>query len=580
MSVTEKKWEILDELGSKKQALRPQDIVTILLKNRKLETEQETEEFLHPILEDVTVDSVGIDRSHLQKSIKRIKQAIAKQEQIVVFGDYDVDGICGSAILWETLHSLGAKALPYIPHRIDEGYGLSIKGIQNAASKIEHIALIITVDNGIVANHAVDFANEQGIDVIITDHHVPSTTPPNANAIVHTTALCGTGVAYLLAKEILNSKSQILNKSKNQNTNDQRLATSDQRPNDHLALVALATVADLVPLKGANRTLLYYGLQVLRNTDRLGIKELCREAAVNQKDIDTYAIGHQLAPRLNAAGRMEYAMDSLRLLCTTKPERAQELAYKLGATNKERQQVTIETVQHAIQEVKSQNAKVKSLLFVAHETYPPGVIGLVAGRLVEEFYRPSIVLSIGETYSKASARSIAGFNIIDFIRTASEHLVDAGGHPMAAGFTVETAKLKRLQQALEAKAEELLTEAMMHRIIKIDCELPLDIITTNVYEAIQQLAPFGMANYEPVFMSKDVIVSDFRFIGRDQKHLKLQVQNQEGTCTMEAIAFGMAERAKDFHLGDKLDIAYYIDINEWNNQRRLQLKVRDFKTRN
>ena len=534
------------------------DLINILLVNRGAKTKKEIEEFLNPKLKNVSTNSVGINKKQLSKAVSRIQNAIKNKENIVVFGDYDVDGICGTAILWETLNSLGAKVMPYIPHRIDEGYGLSLAGISNLKSQISNVRLIITVDNGIVANKAVDFANDQDIDIIITDHHVPSKVLPKAFATVHTTKLCGTGVAYILSQEI----QKILN-------------TKCLIHNTHLELVALATVADLVPLKGANRTLLKFGLEQLQKTTRRGLLELFKEAGLQKDAIGVYEIGHMIAPRLNAMGRLEYAMDSLRLICTNNKKRAEDLAYLLGSTNKERQDLTLQNVLHAIERVKKQKSKVKNLLFIVHESYEQGVIGLVAGKLVEEFYKPAIVVSKGERYSKASARSVSGFNIIEFIRSASELLVDAGGHPMAAGFTVETTKLLKLQKVLEEKAELILTEDLLIRSLKIDCELPLEFIDINLYESLQKLAPFGMGNPEPVFISRNVVIEDIRLVGMEGKHLKINVKCQMSNVKFSAIGFGMGKMFSKIKIGDRIDIAYTIDINEWNGEQRLQLKIKD-----
>jgi len=554
------------------------NLVKILLKNRGIKTKKEIEEFLNPKLKNVTIESVGIDKKQLKIAIERIKLAIENKEQIVVFGDYDVDGICGTAILWETLRRLAPQGklyenvFPYIPHRIDEGYGLSIKGITNIINKYDNVKLIVTVDNGIVANKAVEFANEQGIDVIITDHHVPSRKLPDALVIVHTTKLCGAGVAYLLAQELRMENG----KWKMENL-------------EHLELVALATVADLVPLKGSSRTLLKFGLEQLRKTQRIGLLELFKEAGLTKESIGVYEIGHMIAPRLNAMGRLEYAMDSLRLICTNNPKRAEELAQLLGSTNKERQDVTLQAVLHAVEKVSTSSRPAglrgasktqKKLLFVVDESYEQGVIGLVAGKLVEEFYRPAIVISKGKKFSKASARSIKGFDMIQFIRTASEFLVDAGGHPMAAGFTVETAKLPLLQKALESRAESLLNKELLTRSLRIDCELPLSFIDLNLYEALQKLAPFGMGNPEPTFISKNVVVEDIRLVGAEGKHLKLNFKFQISNFKfgrLEGIAFGMGQSSK-IHINDKIDIAYTIDEDEWNGEKRLQLKIKEIKT--
>lgn len=537
-----KKWEVLSK--SKFQSPKTAKLLQVLLRNRHIKPSEE-KDFLNPKLSKVTVKSVGIDKNELKKAVLRIKQAIKNKEQIIVFGDYDVDGISGSAILWETLSSVNAKILPYIPHRVDEGYGLSVKGIENLLSKVPDVKLIITVDNGIVADDAVAYANAKGIDVIITDHHVPSNTRPQAYSIVHTTRLCGAGVAYILSQEF--------------NPKD-----------DYLELVALATIADLVPLIGSSRTLTKFGLENLRQTKRIGFLELFREAGLDKNSIGTYEVGHVIGPRLNAMGRLESAMDSLRLLCTRNPERAKELARKLSSTNLQRQNITQKTVFDAIAHVKVQKTELSRILFVADKNYQQGVIGLVAGKLVEQYYLPSIVVSKGEIYSKASARSISGFNIIEFIRSASEFLVDAGGHPMAAGFTVETAKIELVQKKLEELALKQITKKMLTQVLRIDCRLPVQFITNNLYDAIQQLAPFGMGNPIPVFTDK-ATVEDLRTVGQDNKHLKLRLGG------LNAIGFNLGGLASKIKIGKRIEFAYTIDQDSWNGNKRLQLKIKDIK---
>lgn len=586
--MTEKKWQILnkelrikpfDNAQGKNHELRIEDIVEIILKNRGITTKKEINAFFNTDISSVTTQTVGIDARQLTKALKRIQTAMENKEQIVVFGDYDVDGITGTAILWETLHAIGALVIPYIPSRMEEGYGLSVKGIENLTTEVSNVKLIITVDNGIVANEAVSFANKKGIDIIITDHHTPPAGGgkklPDAHSIVHTTALCGAGVAYLLAQEITNYKSQISNKSKIQNP-------KYQIPKDHLSLVALATVADLVPLTGANRVLLRFGLEELHKTTRPGLLALFKESDIEKENIGVYEIGHIIGPRLNAMGRLESAMDSLRLLCTKDRVRAMVLADTLSRTNKERQLLTQTAATHAINKFKNQSSKVKSkLLFIAHEEYEEGIIGLVAGKLVEEFYLPAVVLSIGKLHSKASARSIAGFNIIEFIRTSSDLLVNAGGHPMAAGFTIETQKIDILQKALEKLAEKQLEGEILQRVLKIDCEIPLTLVNDKLYQSLQKLSPFGMGNSEPTFMSK-VVVKDIKMVGREKSHLKLRVQGLEnrekaiGTI-FESIAFGQSEKGSKLNPGDKINIVYTISENEWNERKTLQLKIRDIK---
>lgn len=545
-----KKWEVLDKSKIQSSKLKVQNLLEILLRNRAVKSKKERDEFLNPKLSKVNVHTVGINEKDLKKAVNRIKKAVREKEQVIIFGDYDVDGISGSAILWETLSSIGSKILPYIPHRIEEGYGLSVHGIENLKSQIPDTKLIITVDNGIVANQAVDFANENNIDVIITDHHVPSAKRPNAYSIVHTTKLCGAGVAYMLAQEF---------KAQNEKLKD-----------GHLELVALATIADLVPLVGPSRTLTKFGLEELRKTKRIGLLELFREAALDKNLIGTYEVGHIIAPRLNAMGRLESAMDSLRLLCTKNPDRAKELAQKLSFTNLQRQNITQKAVFDALAQVKIQKKELSRLLFVSHENYQQGVIGLVAGKLVEHYYLPSIVISKGQIYSKASARSISGFNIIEFIRSASEFLVDAGGHPMAAGFTVETAKIELVQKRLEELALKQVTKKMLTQTLRIDCDLPIDAVTSQLYETIQKLSPFGMGNPIPVFRDR-ARVEDIRTVGQEGKHLKLRLGG------FGAIGFNMGALFSQIKVGKTVDFAYTIDQDSWNGNKRLQLKIKDIK---
>lgn len=542
-----KKWQILTRLG--KVSPKTSGIVKILLKNRGIFSKKEVDEFLNPRIESITLQTVELNKKEVQKSVARIKKAIKEGEQIVVFGDYDVDGITGSAILWETFNLLGAKVLPYIPNRIEEGYGLSVRGIENLNKKIPNTKLIITVDNGIVANEAVDFAIKQGIDVIITDHHLPSKVLPKAFSIIHTTKLCGAGVAWILSREF---KTNL----------------------NHLDLAALGTIADLVPLKGANRVLVKFGLELLKNTKRIGLLELFSQAGLAKNSIGSYEVGHVIAPRLNAMGRLESAMDSLRLLCTTNRDRARELALKLSQTNKLRQDVTQEAVLHALSSLKIGKVNGK-LIFVAHESYQQGVIGLVAGKLVEEYYLPSIVVSKGETYSKASARSISGFNIIEFIRSASEFLVDAGGHPMAAGFTIETSKIELVQKKLQEIANKQITKKLLNQSLRVDCELPIDFISDEIYELVSKLAPFGMGNPVPVFASKNIQIEDIRVVGNGKKHLKLRLKSN--SRFFNAIWFGAGERISQFKTGQMIEAAYTIDENIWNGNKELQLKIKEVR---
>ncbi len=511
---------------------------------------------------------LGINKNDLTKTLKRIKEAIEKKELIIIFGDYDADGITGAAILWETLNTLGANVMPYIPNRITEGYGLSKKGVVGMRDKYPEVKIVLTVDNGIVAFDGTDFANSLGLDVIITDHHVLGKKLPNAYSVVHSTKVCGSAVGWFLSKEIY--------KKCHPEWNEGSGKDSSRAQNDimlkHLDLVTIATIADLVPLTEQSRILVKFGLKYLRETKRAGLVSLFEEATLDPKKIGTYEIGHIIAPRLNAMGRLEEGMDSLRLLCTKDEKKAKNLARIIGETNRNRQQITAETVEHA-KDLSSSKIS-KKLLFVYHESYQPGVIGLVAGRLTEEYYLPSIVLSVGEKHSKASARSVSGLNIIEFIREASEFLVDAGGHPMAAGFTVETKKLELLEKKLEELAEKLINEDHLIRKLKIDCELPIDLVNLDLFEELLKLEPFGMKNPAPVFLSKGLEISAMKFVGKESKHVKLELRSKNHESRIMGILFNY-DKSLDLKIGDNVDVVYSVELNEWNGNKKIELNIKD-----
>ena len=567
------KWKIF----SKTLTSNNKEILKILLANRGLKTKKEVEEFLNPIEpEDFIAKDLGIDAKEVVRAVKRINEAIVNNEGIIVYGDYDADGICATAILWETLYKLTKNVLPYIPERISEGYGMNRDSISNlktsafAKASVDkqnpQLKLIITVDHGITAGEKIKFAEELGIDVIVCDHHQAGKEKPKCAAVIHTDKICAAAISWFLAREIFKELP------------DRQFKPIPYRL-ENLDLVAIATIADLEPLVGVNRSFVKYGLEALRKTSRCGLLAIFEEAGIKKEEIGTYHVGYIIAPRLNATGRIEHALESLRLVCTANKEKARELAGKLGRINKERQLLTEETTRHAIE---SSKFKVQSskLIFIEHESYNQGIIGLVAGKLVEEFYRPSIVISKGEVYSKASARSINGFNIIEAIRTQSDLLVDAGGHPMAAGFTIETTKLEILKQRLTAFADTQIQPELLEKNLKIDLKLPFPVITLELWKEIQKMSPFGLGNPEPVFMSK-AIVADWRTVGSEGKHLKLTLRVQRAENEREnvfsAIGFGMGKLASKLKVDQEVEIAYNLSLNKWNNEKHLELKLKDLQ---
>lgn len=546
-----KVWKIHKIISEKSPSTRRDSILKTILKSRGLKTSNQIKTFLEPPHpSQLTPKAVGINLTHLKKAIARIKKAIKKKELIIVYGDYDADGVCATAILWETLHRLGANALPFIPHRQKHGYGISKKGLDDITE--DHQPLIITVDNGIVAHQAINYAKNKGLDVIISDHHVAAKTLPKAHSIIHTTKLAGTGVAWIFAQEIAKS----LKKS----------------PSSNLDLAAIGTVADMVPLLSANRAIVKHGIKKLSSPKRIGLAQLFKEAGVDSGNISTYEINFVIAPRLNAMGRLGHALDSLRLLCTTSQSRASKLAISMSQTNRTRQDLTQDQLLHA-KNIASTLVEKEKILIVGHESYHEGVIGLIAGRLTETYWRPSIVLSLGKKTSKASARSIPGFNIIEALRETSDLLVDVGGHPMAAGFTIENDKIDKLTEKLQTLAQKTITDKHLQKTLNIDCQINLADIDKHLFNEISRFEPFGKANPQPIFSSKSVAVIEARAVGAKNNHLKLTV-SQNGQ-QLGGIGFWLGESAAKLNSGDSIDLAYTIDENEWNGKTELQLKIKD-----
>lgn len=528
----------------------PQEILEILYKNRNI-AKKDRDTFLNTKTDDITLQEVGIDKEEYKKFYKRVEDAIKKDEKIIIFGDYDVDGITASAILWETLYAKTKKVIPYIPDRLDEGYGLSQKGIENVLNAHPDTRLIITVDNGIVAVDSVDFAKRKGIDVIVTDHHVKGKKLPDSFALIHTTMLCGAGIAWVLAREL---------------QYEDKATIAEKR-----SLAGLATVADLVPLLQFNRALVKEGIVELKKTKRFGLIELLKDAGIEKDNISVYTLGHIIGPRLNATGRIQSAMNALRLLCTKDPKKAKDLSLMLTSINKERQELTEESVAHA-KLAALEYSSGSRVIVVSHASYGQGIIGLIASQLVEASYRPSFAISKGAEISKGSARSIAGVNIIELLRSVSHTLLEAGGHPMAAGFSLKTDMIDKFIQALTLEAEKVVTKELLERYITIDMRLSFLSISKDLVSELHKLEPYGMGNFEPVFATEGVTVLETRKLGKEQNHLKLKVE-KDGRV-FDAIAFRMADKL-DILSGDTIDMAYTVDENEWNGKVSLQLKVRD-----
>lgn len=545
-------WEILHTGKSN-------DIIKILLDNRGLRTSLQKEEFLkpqHPLR--ISLKDVKIEEKQVSKSIARIKKAISNGQRILIYGDYDTDGICATAILWESLYDLTDKVTPYIPDRFSEGYGLSAKAIKKLKDEYPDLSLIITVDNGIVANDAVESANELNIDVIITDHHQKEKDLPSAYSIIHTDLISGSGISWFLSREIA------------KNFNDEVSKTDNG-----LELAGIGTISDQLTLIGVNRSIAKYGLESLNSTKRVGLKALFEEAGVKSGSLGTYEVNFVIAPRINAMGRLKHAIDSLRLICTKDRSRANDLANYLGRTNRERQKVVDEVVLHAKEITKKR--KWKGAIVLAHESYHEGVIGLAASKIVEEFWRPTIVISKGKKISKASARSIPGFNIIENVRSLESLIISGGGHPMAAGFSIKTSEIDAFTAAFERISKPKLNEKVLSRSLKVDMKLEFSQIDMILLNELTQFEPGGIGNATPCFVTFDVKVLDSKIVGQEGKHLKLLLQ--KGGKKFSSIAFGLGSKTVITSPGNTIDIVYSVSADNWMGNDNIQLKLRDLKAR-
>jgi len=517
-------------------------LLDVLAKNRGLTTPKKLADFLNPKLEHI----LEVQLTETQKAVTRILKARSKKEKIIVYSDYDADGICATAIMWETIFDLGTNVLPYVPHRIKEGYGLSTGAITKLAK--DKVKLIITVDHGVTAASQIEHAKNLGVDVIVTDHHVLPQKLPRPLALVHTVDLCGAGVSWRLCWEIVKAMSPAYK----------------EKLIEKLELASLATIADLVPLIGASRAIVKLGLEKISQTKRPGIKALIKASNIN-RSITTYELGHILAPRINAMGRIEHAIDSLRLLCAKNARQADELSQLLSKTNSLRQDLTTKAFLIA-RDLVEEKALVQ---IISHEDLHEGVIGLVAARLVEIFYKPAIVIAKGKIYSKGSARSIPGFNIVEAIRSSSEYLVDGGGHPMAAGFTIETRHIETFRQKIQSYASAKIVEGILNPTVEIECELQKEDINRNSLEIIKEFEPYGVSNPNPVFLTRNMLVEDVRCVGNESQHLKLQVDG------INAIGFNMGQMRAKIRPGYQIDLVYALQEDSYNGNGSIQLKIKD-----
>ncbi|MBI4652947.1 DHH family phosphoesterase [Candidatus Kuenenbacteria bacterium] len=618
-------------------------IILQLLFNRELKTQEQINEFLYPDYSQDVHDPFLF--SEMKKAIERIFLAIQNQELIMVHGDYDADGICGSLLLIETLEKLGAKTDIYIPHREKEGYGLKELAINCLSQKIKELkmsrGLIITVDCGIKSKEAVEYAQKNKIDIIITDHHPVFENIPKAFAVIHPKIedkypfkdLAGVGVAFKLVQALLSANNQQLAIN---NNNQQFPPEEANQPlaktiNNNQAfekwlldLVAIATVADLVPMLGENKTLTKYGLIVLNKTRRIGLRELIRVSGLTSDlnsnklqatpkeskfptgqanyKLDTWNIGFQLAPRINATGRLSHADVSYQLLKTQDKEEAKKLAEKLNQINQERQELVEKIVSQALNQI-GKITNEQKILFVLDKNWPEGILGLVAGQLCKIFNRPVMAMTfkkqkinlirkndtLTETEQEAglsngvnneekmtikgSGRS-DNFNLIVALEKVKDLLFSFGGHSGAVAFNFLEDDLKNFKEKLSKIASEEISDQDLIPILKIDQEINLSEASWELFDELKKFEPYGRENSKPKFLVKNLKIINLEKLGQNQQHLKLLVADDQQKI-VKMIGFGFGK--KELKINDKIDAVFEIDVNEWNGNRELQLKIVDLK---
>jgi single-stranded-DNA-specific exonuclease len=532
-----------------------------VLYNRGIKNSQEAVSFLEG---DTAGDTDPFLLKDMDRAVERILRAIQHRENIVVYGDYDVDGITSTALLTSFLSRIGGKVTPYIPEREKEGYGLNFKSLSHLIS--QNFDLLITVDCGIRSHAEVADAQQSHLDVIITDHHHPGELIPDAIAVINPKQpgdkypeknLAGVGLAYKLATAVHDRLSS-----------NQKI---DNDPKDDLDLVALGTVADVAPLTAENRTLVKKGLNRLQFTRKQGLRSLIGAAGILNKEIKAEHIGFILGPRLNAAGRMGSANDALKLLLTDDVQTAGKLAQELNNLNRQRQEKTIDELSLARNLITYKQKP--SILIACSSEFSDGILGLVAASLSRELYRPCIIAKVEDEVTKASCRSIPEFHITQALDECQDLLLKHGGHRLAAGFTVRNENKEIFFEKIKQIAERYLSGKELQQEVFIDAEASFKDLDHTLLKNLDGLQPTGHMNPNATFLSKDLDIKYQRKIGRGEKHLKMKIE-QNG-IVIDAIAFGFGEMSGE--LQDRVDLVYNFELNEYNGIKSFQLNVRDLK---
>ena len=577
MEIIKKSWNFLPEIEPEELLsklcleLNISKTIAKILINRGITDVELANIFLYSNKDNLYNHSLLKD---INKAIERIDNAILKGEKILVYGDYDVDGITSCAILHKTLKMLGANFDCYIPDRKTEGYGLTITALENM--KIDDIDLLITVDCGITSIEEIDWLNslDNPLDVIITDHHEVLSVLPNAYAIVNPKQkdclypdknLAGVGVTFKLTQALLE---KVDNSNLAQDKINSLIA-------ENLGLVALGTVADIVSLTNENRVLVKLGIENLKKTNNLGIKALCDIASLDLNKIDTTSVGFIIGPRLNAAGRMSHASKALNLLLTEDMNEANELALELNRLNKTRQDIESNILLEAQEQIKHFDLDKNKIIFLVGENWHLGVIGIVASKLIDKYFRPIVIVTKESGVGKGSCRSIKSFNIFKALEECGDIFVDFGGHHQAAGFTVNIENIDLLRERINLIANKALSVSDYIPEITIDAKASLNDINFDFLEELALLAPFGQDNPAPVFAIENIRVSDLRTLGQNKQHLKIIPYNKNYFIPIEILGWNYSDISSSLHPGTYIDIIFYPKYNEWQGNKNIQLILQD-----
>lgn len=551
------------KIKSLQQALNVDSIIATLLVQRGIETFDKAKKFFRPSLEDLHNPYLMKD---MDKAVARIEKALVNGENILVYGDYDVDGTSAVALVASYLQTRTNSVATYIPDRYDEGYGVSFKGVDFAEDN--GFSLIIALDCGIKEIDKVDYAAEKGIDFIICDHHRPGTELPKAVAVLDPKRndcnypykeLCGCGVGFKLVQALASNDGKSVEDLK-----------------EYLDLAAIAIAADIVPITGENRVLAYFGIQLINESPRSGIRAIISQ--IKKTELTVTDVVFIIAPRINAAGRMKHGNYAVQLLMEQDYTNAESFAAEIETFNTDRRDADKQITVEALQQIERQKEEKRFTTVVYDETWQKGVIGIVASRLTETYYRPTLVFTKSGDKLAASARSVSGFDVYNALEACSEHIEQFGGHMYAAGLTLIEANYEKFKEAFEQVVQSTIDKTLLTPEIEVDMQIDLCDINSKLWRILKQFAPFGPGNMTPVFMTENLKDTGFgKCVGEDESHLRLTVVQNGERERFVGIGFGMGDKWNLVCEGKSFCAVYSIDENEWQGNVSLQLKFRDIK---